>query len=360
MTSSSTHNNLFKPVKWKAKTLPSRVVLAPINTAFTISGRPSYRLVRFHSQRSGTAIGISMVGNVAIETSNRTNDRTAVLRSWSDVSRFSVLARAISREGSLAGIQLASAPPDLAPSRQWVIHNRSAELTRLRQIVLGFTDKQIADQLTSFVRSGRLASLAQYDVVQIHAAHGYLLSLLLHPATNTRTGRFAFNSKWLENFIAEFRSALGNSLCSIRLSTITGLVPADEEINSVREVALRAAVNGVDIIDLSAGFYTVNRKLIYPGLESTAPVYSHWLRQLTSTLPCLVAIVGRISLQEIGDLISPNVLISIGRALIADPQFATKTRDGRADEINQCLLKNKCHYFSRGVDSMECGVNPNL
>lgn len=357
----STHDNLFKSIKCRSKTLPSRVLLAPINTGFTSNGLPTNRLVRFHSERSGTAIGISMVGNVAIERTSRTNDRTAVLNSERDLARFAVLARAIARQGSLAGIQLASAPSALSPRRQWSVNDRPAEATRLKEIVAAFTDKELSDHLANFIRSARFAVKAGYDVVQIHAAHGYLLSLLLHPATNNRRGRFALYEKWFDEFVAEFSLVLGETLSSIRLSVITGLMPLDEEIRHATRISSIAVANGIDIVDLSAGFYTVDRKLIYPGAEWTGPVYAPWLETLARDLDCLVSIVGRITdFRTLTETLPGNVLVSIGRAFIADPDFARKTRDGNFDDINKCVLKNQCHYFSRGLQTLECGVNPNL
>jgi 2,4-dienoyl-CoA reductase-like NADH-dependent reductase (Old Yellow Enzyme family) len=302
-----------------------------------------------------------MVGNVAIERSSRTNDRTAVLDTERDLPRFAVLARAIARRGSLAVIQLASAPSALSPRRQWSVNDRPAEATRLREIVSAFTDKELSDHLAGFIRSARFAVKAGYDVVQIHAAHGYLLSLLLHPATNYRRGRFALYEKWFEEFVAEFRLVLGESLCGIRLSVITGLIPPDSEIRHTATISSIAVANGIDIVDLSAGFYTVDRKLIYPGLEWTGPIYASWLETLARDLDCLVSIAGRINdFRTLTDTLPANVLVSMGRALIADPDFASKSRDGKFDDINKCVLKNQCHYFSRGLQSLECGVNPNL
>jgi 2,4-dienoyl-CoA reductase-like NADH-dependent reductase (Old Yellow Enzyme family) len=211
------------------------------------------------------------------------------------------------------------------------------------------------------VRSASLAKQAGYGVVQVHAAHGYLLSLLLHPATNTRQGRFSIREAWLEEFLARMREILGGTLLSIRLSTLTGLAPEGEEIEWTRCVEDRAAESGVDIVDLSAGFYTLDRRLIYPGQQWTGPVYSHWLRPLTDDLPCLVAVAGRFTdLRSLASPLPANILVALGRALIADLNFASKARAGQFDQMNYCALTNRCHYFSRGRDALECGVNAAL
>lgn len=56
--------------------VPSKIFLAPINTGFGKFGNPTPDLIRFHSARSGKGIGISYVGNVAIDSDSVTNDNT--------------------------------------------------------------------------------------------------------------------------------------------------------------------------------------------------------------------------------------------------------------------------------------------
>ncbi|CAA9295606.1 MAG: hypothetical protein AVDCRST_MAG93-4231 [uncultured Chloroflexia bacterium] len=341
--------------------LPSRVLLAPINTGFTVRNLPSARLLRFHRERSGPAIGISMVGNVAVGMPVRTNDRTAVLGEHRELPRYAALARTISRRGSLSGIQLASAPTDLRPRRRWRTPSSGNEEERLRYIIRSYGDDELDELLSRFVSSSLLAERAGYDVVQIHCAHGYLLSLLLHPATNRRSGRYSVSAPWFEDFLGRVRARLGESLLSIRLSAVTGLRPRGEEIAWTRAVMDRAASSGVDMIDLSSGFYTVDRRLIYPGREREQPVYSEWLGALSRELPCLVAVAGRFTGPDsVPERLPHNLLFSVGRSLIADPAFATKLMDGRLDRINRCTLTNRCHYFSRGKAHIECGVNPHL
>jgi 2,4-dienoyl-CoA reductase-like NADH-dependent reductase (Old Yellow Enzyme family) len=100
--------------------------------------------------------------------------------------------------------------------------------------------------------------------------------------------------------------------------------------------------------------------LIYPARDSDTRTFA-LSRSLCSEVKCLVSFAGQASnLDYFGSHISPRQLLAIGRALIADPDFAKKFKDSRQDEINHCQSCRHCHYFSRGRSCLECGVNTDL
>lgn len=358
--SASHTQSWFEPLQVREKVLPSRITLAPINTGFATNGRPGWRLLRFHRERSGPEIGVSMLGNVAIDVAAVPNSRTVVLAQPRDVARLAVIARMIQSRGSLAGVQLAHTLPELAPQRRWRARDRLAELERLRAIVASLPTRAVVRHLHDFYKSTDLAAAAGFDVIQVHAAHGYLLSLLTSSATNVRRDEYCQTGTWLEGLIAELRRLAGPALVSVRISVLLGLAPASREAHDAAALASRVANAGADIIDLSAGLYTLDRGLIYPGSRVRAPVYSPWLEELAAAVRCPVVVAGRITdLQSMPSHVSGTpILLSLGRSLIADPQFALKSKQGSLGSIAHCELRNRCHYFSRDRPHIECGVNP--
>jgi 2,4-dienoyl-CoA reductase-like NADH-dependent reductase (Old Yellow Enzyme family) len=338
------------------------LVFAPINTGFAqIDGKPTARLRRFHEARSGDAIGVSMLGNVAIERAFETNSHTAVLADRADVARFAAIARAIQRRGSLPGIQLSAAPSDLSPWRGWRASDLGAEVARLRSLTSAYRPAEIESLLDAFVRSAELARDAGYSVIQIHAAHGYSLSLLLHPAINRRRDSFAVSGEWFPNFVGRVREVTRAALLSIRLSCTTGITDRDTELDTCRLASSQAIGAGADLIDLSAGAYTVDRRLIYPN-RGDEPLSSRpFARELLSGFQCLVAVAGNVlGPEDLPSDLEDRLVVNVGRALIADPDFALKLRESRGAEINRCRRTGHCHYFSRGQDSISCGSNPEV
>jgi len=164
----------------------------------------------------------------------------------------------------------------------------------------------------------------------------------------------------MEAFFWGVRQLTLGRLLSIRLSAFIDLSDRAWELAATTQVAKLLNTIGVDIIDLSAGYYTVDRNLIYPANDSSTSTFS-FSRSLCDELKCLVSFCGQASnLDYFQTIMSSNQLLALGRSFIADPEFARKYKTFRAAEINHCRSCRHCHYFSRGRSNLECGVNPNL
>jgi 2,4-dienoyl-CoA reductase-like NADH-dependent reductase (Old Yellow Enzyme family) len=131
-----------------------------------------------------------------------------------------------------------------------------------------------------------------------------------------------------------------------------------EELAQADAIAELAAKSGVDILDLSAGVYTVDRRRIYPGsIGLPMPYLPSGLQFALRHQHFVVTVSGNLTdTRGVAD-IPGNVLLGVARALIADPDFANKSSRGDHDAIHRCARTNRCHYFSRRRPSLECGVN---
>lgn len=147
----------------------------------------------------------------------------------------------------------------------------------------------------------------------------------------------------------------------MRFSLFSGLAAdPSAEIAFTTTLSKQAAALGVRLLDYSAGFYTVDKRLIYPGSERGVLPYLPIVCTVTEGLDVVASVAGNVlDLRHLPEL--PNTMaVSVGRALIADPDFATKARKGQYQEIRPCSRKGRCHYFSRGVEGLRCGANPHL
>jgi 2,4-dienoyl-CoA reductase-like NADH-dependent reductase (Old Yellow Enzyme family) len=333
--------------------------LAPINTGFAADGVPTDDLYQFYVSRSSPESAITVIGNVATMPQLAANASTAVLSAKS-FSTFRKIAREIRNRGSVPGIQLAEAPPLLAPRRRWRAESATDELTRLRKMIESLNAIEIREDIRNFIQAAARATEAEFGAIQIHAAHGYLLSLLLNRSINQRRDDYRHDGEWVAKFVSKLRSTVGDeNLLSFRINVCSGIQAQTVELNDAMAQARTLSDFGVDLIDLSAGLYTLDRNFIYPAgkNETTLPYYTA-AAAMASKLKCVVAFAGNVrDIRLLPQLLPVNMMVSAARAFIADPQFATKSAQGRFDEIISCTRCNRCHYFSRGKLHIECGVN---
>jgi 2,4-dienoyl-CoA reductase-like NADH-dependent reductase (Old Yellow Enzyme family) len=315
--------------------------------------------MRFHTGRAGHQIGLSFVGNVAILESARANPGTAVLRADRDATRFAAVCRGIRRAGSAAGVQLAVSPTDLHPARGWRAPNLSTEVERLSNIVQQMSAPELASTLERFVDVAEVAATIGFDVIQIHAAHGYLLSLLLDSTINRRTDHFGLNTNWIEAFVRDLRAVIGKAHLSFRINAFSGITERRDESVDAIALAQRLSAAGVDILDFSAGHYTVDRRAIYPAERGVYPMY-RVAAAVAATVSGPVIFSGGVTDLRVLPKLASNMLVGIGRGLIADPSMAEKTRQQAYNTINWCQRTNRCHYFSRGESGISCGVNEDI
>jgi 2,4-dienoyl-CoA reductase-like NADH-dependent reductase (Old Yellow Enzyme family) len=229
-------------------------------------------------------------------------------------------------------------------------------------MVTDLTPVQIEKLLEGFLVSADLASRAGFDVVQLNAAHGYSLSLLLSPFTNARNDYFGPSLEWFSAFLRRLRGLVDNGLLGVRISMFAGAGDRNRELEEGRSLVQLLVSADIDIVDLSAGFYTVDRHMIYPdqngGRPQLLPVAVELARACDSVL---MSFAGSITdLRRLPPDLPNNLLVSVGRALVADPSFARKSREGRFDEITVCCGAGHCHYFTKGRPNLSCKVNPKL
>ncbi len=339
--------------------IPSHYFLAPINTGFARDGAPDERLLEFHRARSGNLIGASYVGNVAVNEDVRTNSGTLVMHAGSH-SSWMRLSTAIEENGSVPAVQLACRRSPIKTQQRWKHSNVPALKQAFRGFLRTLPRESILETCRQFVDASQAAAQSGFRIVQIHAAHGYFLSLLLSRELNPRTDEFAFDAMTAFKYIlSRVRDVEPEVVLDVRVSLFDGLEQAEEERSYRRDQIRALAEIGFDMVSLSAGLYDVDRNLIYPGRKQPRETYLPLALSLAQELPGTTWNVAG-NVRNVMTGFPKNLTLGIGRPLIADPQFVVKTLSGRLDEVTECGYHGHCHYFTRGGDHIQCAVNEDV
>ncbi len=339
--------------------LPSRFFLAPINPGLAEAGTPTPRFSRFFRSRAGLGTGICYVGNVALAPDLTSNSATVVLTDR-DARAWSELAQGIREAGSVPGIQLACGASSPTPTRSW-FSSPTAYVESAQAQILAMSTADLSALASLFVSKARMAVRAGFLVVQIHAAHGYLLSKLLSRKINLRRDRFGADPlHMLRLIVTGIRESCPAVTLDVRVSRLEGLEDGEED-RYRRNLILEVATLDVDMISLTNGVYDVTKRLIYPpSAWGHAPF-------VPSAIPYCLAVPDKLW-NVCGNIWNPallnvrtlpaNLTFSLARALIADPTLLS--RDWSPNQGPLCDRCDRCHYYSLGSREIACPRNPGL
>jgi 2,4-dienoyl-CoA reductase-like NADH-dependent reductase (Old Yellow Enzyme family) len=353
-------NALGAPLLLGVTRLPSRCFLAPVNTGFSVAGVPAPELVAFHRERSGKAIGVAYVGNVAVAGEFSSNATTPYF--GSELAPWRELVDAIAGNDSVPAIQLACRLAASPARRRWRTPGQRNDLTAASAEMRAISTRQIDQVVAAFVQSAERAIRLGFRIVQIHAAHGYFLAQLLSPTTNQRTDEYGKDRMLALRRIVEGIRSLSDVPLDVRVSLREGLASADfERDTNVAQVAELVDL-GVDMISLSAGTYEFTRELIYPAERDGENILLNdalaFCRQHSKTF---WNIAGNIrQLRVVGQTCPGNLTVSLARPLIADPSFIEKQLSGREGDVRACDWSGKCHYYTRGAPHISCPISRDL
>ena len=266
-------------------------------------------------------------------------------------------AEAIRAEGAVAACQLVHLGRETTGAEQWFLPvapsavRSPREPTRPRPLSAGELDAIVE----GFRISAANAAEAGFQVIELHAAHGYLLAQFLSAETNRRPGAESLEERLaiVDRIVREIRSSAPDVAVGIRLSTDGG----EEAGLTLDGLQLLPHVSALaDYVNLTVGVRTT------------------YVRDMGTEEPPLLGDVGRI--RRVVDrplLIShafrtPDTieaalaagadLVGMARALIADPDMPRKLLGGRARDIRPCVA---CNEDCRAFDPvLLCSVNPEL
>ncbi|MEE2060345.1 oxidoreductase [Rhodococcus artemisiae] len=365
---------LFTPGRIGPLEIPNRVVKSPQSTATSNpDGTVSRRTVE-HYRR----LGEGGIGLVMMEYSYVDDDASKAIHnqlgnsSREHVAGLGWAADEVRSTGAKVGLQIAhggrqkflgTAPIKSATESSW------ADVEGQYGVVpTPMTIDEIDGVVRSFGEAAARAWSARFDLVEVHAGHGYLITNFLSPHTNWREdeygGSFENRARLLLRIVDEIRASVPADFpLSIRLSVTdyeADGIPIDETVELCRQLE----AHGVDVLHCSGGHHAGMEWEVSPWYQVRAPHRWGW-EEVKKAVSIPVIASGSLVTPEIADDIVASGsadFVSLGRAMLADPDWARKAREGRVLEIVPCIRCND-GCLHRGLNrgrSVGCSVNPQV
>jgi 2,4-dienoyl-CoA reductase-like NADH-dependent reductase (Old Yellow Enzyme family)/thioredoxin reductase len=229
------------------------------------------------------------------------------------------------------------------------------------------TVKEIRRIIRAFGDAARRSKAAGMDFVEIHGAHGYLITQFLSPYSNKRTdaygGSFRKRMRFIEEVYASVRKAVGDDYPVVVRLSGDEFVPGGLRLSDTRKIARRLEELGADALHISGGNYAsyAQGTIIPPMAVKDAPL-AHLARGVKKTVKIPV-----IAVAKLGDpKVAANVIrsksadfVGIGRGLLADPEWPKKVKAGKMRDVNHCIACNQgCISRLFAQQDVQCTVNP--
>ncbi len=366
---------LFQPVRIGKRTAANRFVMPPMLTLFAEEGGfVSRRLVNYYSARARGGAGIIIVEAASVMRGGRLNTRQMYISSDEFLPGLKTLATAIKKAGPLCLVQIqhggrraaAAANNGMQISAASPLPQRKGEMPH------ELSREEIAQVVESFAAAGARAQKAGFDGVELHFAHGYLVSGFLSSLTNKRSdeygGDLLSRARIAIEIIHRTRERVGSDL--IVSARITGdecikggIVP-----NDARKFAALFQEAGLDAISVSAGYTATHEEGYLSCFAPASPVpmpvpRGYWVpaaETVKKSVRIPVIAVGRLDEPALAaQVISSGKadLIALGRSHIADPDIVAKYKAGRSGTIRRCIACCYC-TFTMYSGAMKCAINP--
>jgi 2,4-dienoyl-CoA reductase-like NADH-dependent reductase (Old Yellow Enzyme family)/thioredoxin reductase len=359
---------LLQPIRINQMNLANRVVLPAMGNNYgSDGGFVTERQIDYYTERANGGAGLLITEMVSIDSP--VGQRGAQqLRIDDDkyIPNFRKLTEQIHKAGSKMAMQLCHAGL-LAASDKFLLQTVAPSPIEHfgQKVTKELTIDEIENIIDHFVNGAIRAKEANFDGVEVHAAHSYLLAHFLSPYFNRRRDDFGGSvenrARILLEIIGRIRQVVGPAYpVWCRMNGMEFGLEGGLKIDESKQIARMAEVAGCDAIHVSAGgygsYYGYNRAHMGQPWGNMADLAA----EIKESISIPVIAVGRINLRLGEELLREGKadLIAIGRGHIADPQLLKKASEGRFDEIRPCLSCNVCVDDLTMLDvTLHCSVN---
>jgi 2,4-dienoyl-CoA reductase-like NADH-dependent reductase (Old Yellow Enzyme family) len=335
---------LFDPIDLRGVRVRNRIWVSPM-CQYTVDERDGvptdWHLVHLGSFARGGA-GLVLAEATAVTPEGRISPHDTGLWNDAQVAAWRRVTDFAHTQGAVIGVQLAHAGRKASVYPEWGFDGRKGTMPESEggwQTVsasdLAFGDyaapraldaDELPDVVAAFVAGARRALEAGFDLVEVHAAHGYLIHQFLSPLSNARTdaygGSLENRARLLLEIVRGVRAEVGESVPVLVRFSATDYVEGGWDEAQTATVAGWAREAGADLFDISSGGLVTGVHI------PSGPGYQVPLAEsVAADAGVRVSAVGRITEpRQAADLVSSGQVdaVMLGREMLRDPHFALR------------------------------------
>lgn len=368
------YKHLFTPGKIGNLVVPNRIIMAPMATNYpSETGGITEFLVDYYEQRAKGGTGLIIAENCCVDYPAGKGGATQLRL---DEDRFipgiSRLVEAVHYWGAKISIQINHSGPSGVPAKTEgkgpvgaspVTYGPHMAPPRMLE------RDEIEAIIEKYAQAVLRAKKANFDAIELHGSHGYLLAHFMSPYTNKRKDEYGGDIegrlRLVIGVIRRVRELVGAEYPLMFRISADEFVDGGRGVEESKHMASILAAEGIDALHVSAGTHPA----MHPsGTLSIEPMaYEQGWRvylaeEMKKAVDIPVIAVGVIRDPDFAEEVLAKGradFVALGRGLIADPEWANKTRNGREKGIRKCISCNEGCIRRRGFMDLpiRCTVN---
>lgn len=352
---------LFEPITIRGMTVPNRIVMAPMTRSFSPGGVPGDDVVEYYRRRAAADVGLIITEGTTVERPGASSDpKVPNFHTPEALAGWKRVVDAVHGTPGRIAPQLwhvgMMRKPGSGPFPDADSDSPSGRTHTGKQVQAEPTESDVADMAMAYANAAGAAARLGFDCIELHGAHGYLIDEFFWGVMNTRSDRYGGNlvnrARFAGEVIAETRKQVGADVPIIlrwsqwkQQDFTARLADTPQALEDFLRVFVDA---GVDVLHASQRRWWEPE---FPEVDGEQGLnLAGWCKKLTGLPSITVGSVGLSSdfigaFQGESSKTQPIALaverlakgefdmIAVGRALLQDPFWAQKIREGRTDEL---------------------------
>ncbi|MBQ9326970.1 MAG: FAD-dependent oxidoreductase [Solobacterium sp.] len=363
---------LFTPITIGSMTVKNRIFMPPMTTNLCdTQNRMTEEAIAYYAARAAGGVGlITVEGAMITEKSHYRGLTNLGLYDDSQIPMVKKLADTIHSYDCKAVVQLLHGGPACLPKDNdgmipWAASPIAIRTGWLAGIVPNEMPIDVIETtIEEFAQAALRAKKAGLDGVEVHACHRHgLIGSFLSPLSNKRVDEYGGSTdarlKFLLTVIRRIRELCGEDFAIFTRLSLEELEYGGESLIEGMYIASQVEEAGANFIHFSRGT-TETFWITTPPSGSPKAVHSDIAKRMREAITIPYGVVGRINEPWIAELVLKQKradVVYIGRALLTDPQFPNKAKEGRTEAIRYCMGCTDCIGRVTGP-VIHCALNP--
>ena len=337
-----TENLLFTPITLpNGTTIKNRFFKSAMSEGMgTRDFQPKKNIATLYKRWAEGGTGLIITGNIMVDPKGTAEPGNIVFDKNSNMEILKDWAKQGQQHGAKVMVQLnhpgkqvpkTIAKETVAPSAVPLGNG----LNKLFSTPRALTTSEVEELVQKFVTSAKVAKEAGFSGVQIHAAHGYLISQFLSPHDNRRTDKYGGSLENRMRFLKEIylgmREELGkNFTIGIKINSTDFKEDGLTEEDSLKTI-IELANLGLDFVEISGGTYERPAMMGATSKSTNQVFFAEYSKKLKQKIEIPVVVTGGIrSINAMNTLLNDNTtdFIGIARPLTIDPNIPNKIKQG--------------------------------